>query len=612
MKYITTFFFLLVLSFSAQSKNKLEKFVTDYSNSILKIRYNYSQSFTFSPTYYESSGFALGDGSLIVTALKNLPKAEAISIYKANDSVPTPAWVIATDTLRNLCLLKTENPTFEPIKLTEEPIRQAQDIVLIGWLADRMKTSNYVITEGIVSSSIRDTVVQTSAPLNYGMEGGAALNMDGKLIGLITGKDKPEYEKTGFFVRNEFINSLIDSSNSETYQLDTNDTDYQYHENLSAYKKFAEAATKIYKDLEPRDASEIEEGLEEYISLNEKSESFEKNPRTYFNLAYAHLLKIYVDAVELNGGDISQYSTLYSNYLNDAYELADSNYQERIKYASLNASVFFKLKRSGDEKFNYYDFYTDYFRRSWEYFIEQYDEKEERSKDFNQWLNYGTTPRELDDAIGAFKNKRRSVGLQERTRLESIGSFWLPGPITISNSTELMTDPYRDNKNVIPISNYFLVGYSIGGYGIRLGFQNYQRPLPSILLEEEEIESDAYRNEQSLIIGLTMYGIFEANFYLTSDKLYYSKLIDFNMVLNRPNDIDGLTDYYITMGVSVLGGVNTVSYSNEVYLSDEETSMFGIGLGIRFYKNYYFLSKLSLTDNPNNIKTLNLGLEAYY
>ena len=617
MKFIL-FSFILILNLPSQllSNNKFEKFSAKYNQSIAKIRYNYSFNFRNIPTYYESTGFAIDDGSLIVTSLKNLPKAEAITVYNNTDTLPIPAWVVAKDTNSNICILKTDDSHFVPINLDSKPVKQAQDIVLIGWLADRLKTNNYIITEGIVSSSLKDTIVQTSAPLNYGMEGGAALDLEGNLVGMVTGKDKSDYEKTGFFLQTKFISNLLDTLNSDNYQLDTNETDYQYHKDLGAYKKFAEASTYLYKDLNPITFRELDEGLDNFLKLNEKSELFEKNQRTYSNIAYYYLLKTYINSIELNGEDEKELSRNYSKFLNKSYDVADSTYKEYLTDYTISSNIFFKTNKQDDEKFRFSDFYSDYFRRSWNYFVEQYSDRSNRMEDFQNWIRYGRTPDKLDDALGVFKNQRRDNKFQEIGRAESSGEFLLHGPITIMNGTDLVSDPYQNFKNLVPYSNYFLVGYAASGYGVRVGFQNYQRLIPlnyvaATIDSEEDLE--AIQDEQSLIIGGTFWRYFEINYFFTSSDFYYSNYIDFSVVYNRPNEIDGLTDFYILGNVSRLLGVdNRLDSQGRPYAIDKTTNMLGIGGGIRIFRNFYLRSIFSVNEENSQMYRLNFALEAYY
>ncbi len=613
MKNIFFFSLIFIYSLSVYSQNSLDGFDTKYKKSVVKIRYNYRSNFAFTPNYYESSGFAIGDGSLIVTVLGNKINAEAITIYDMEDSTSTPAWVVARDTLQNLCILKTEKPVFKPIEYSNTEIKQAQDIVLVGWLSEHMKTNNYIITEGIVSSSAKDTLVLTSAPLNYGMEGGAALDLDGKLIGMVVGKNySVDYEKTGFLLRKKFILDLVDSLDSDTYKLDTNDTEFQYHNDMFAYQKFALAATYLYKEVEPKDYKEIAKGLDQYIELIEESDNYEENERTYANLAYAYLLKIYDNSIEEFGIETKVYTQQYNKYLNKAYKMSDTTFREYLKTAIGTPDVFFREDEYGDSEFNYENFESSYFRKSWNYFVTNYDSKKDRREDFENWIRYGTTPVELDNTLEVFKNQRGDLNVYQRLRMKTIGNFLLGSPISILNMTELVSDPYQNYKKLAPISNYFLLGYTSGGYGIRIGFQNYQRRLPFeyINISNNDLKN-AFEDEQSLILGLAFYEYFEILYFLSTTEIYYGNSIILNFTYNRPSAADGLTDYYLTASYGLMSGFYIPNVDPSYRSGNGDTSTFGVGLGINFYQNFYIKTLISTADQ-NELYKLSIGLEAYY
>jgi hypothetical protein len=614
------FFFILILIFSlpVYSQNNLEGFATKFANSIVKIKYNYKSHFVFTPSYYESSGFSIGDGSLIVTVLGNKNNAEAISIFNISDSTYIPAWVVARDTAQNLCILKTDKPVFKPIEFSNVQLKQAQDIVLIGWLSDYLKTNNYVITEGIVSSSAKDTLVQTSAPLNYGMEGGPALDLEGNLIGMVVSKSNSiDYEKTGFLLRKDFILNLVDSLESKTYKLDTNNTEYQNHNDKLAYEKFALASTHLYKEVEPENYSELAKGLDKYIELLEESDNYEENAHTYASFAYAYLLKIYDNSIEDFGVNTKEYTQKYNKYLNKAYKIGDSTMKKYLKSAIKTSDFFFKEDEYDDSEFNYESFESSYFRKSWNYFVSNYDKRKERKKDFNNWIRYGVTPIELDNTLEVFKNKRGDVNVYQRMRMQTIGNFIFGGPLSILNMTEVASDPYQNYKKLVPISNYFLLGYTKSGYGVRVGFQNYQRRIPLQYLDIDKINTNkelqsAYEDEQSLILGVVLYEYFEILYFLSTQEIYYGNSIIFNFTYNRPSAIDGLTDYYFTASYSLLSGFNPIEYDEYGYYSTGvNVNSLGIGLGVNIYQNFYIKTVVSKVVQSELYK-LGIGLEAYY
>lgn len=129
------------------------------------------------------SGFWV-DTSLVMTNNHVVDHNPSLMVGRA-----WPATVLATDTLRDIALLRVNRVTPRPTPLigVSEPPRLADDVFAIGFPAGR----NLTVSRGIVSAYTRDDYddrqyIQTDAAISPGSSGGPVVDRCGRVVGMAT------------------------------------------------------------------------------------------------------------------------------------------------------------------------------------------------------------------------------------------------------------------------------------------------------------------------------------------------------------------------------------------------------------------------------------------
>src|SRR3954452_20467562 len=166
------------------------------------------------------SGFAIGDGSIVVT---NYHVVKGCSDIRLPDV--GAATIFKSDQKADLALLKISKPLSTSLRLrTGRSIKLGEEIVVIGYPLRGLLSSPPTVTTGIVSSlaGIRDdrTEMQISAPVQPGNSGGPVLDTSGNVVGIVVSKldaikaalitgDIPQ--NVNFAIHSSILASLLDS-----------------------------------------------------------------------------------------------------------------------------------------------------------------------------------------------------------------------------------------------------------------------------------------------------------------------------------------------------------------------------------------------------------------
>jgi hypothetical protein len=166
------------------------------------------------------TGFAIGDGSLIVTAQHVVDGCTAIKIPDVG-----PATLLKSDQRSDLALLKSSQRPSTALRFRSgRSIRLGEEIVVIGYPLRGLLSSPPTVTTGIVSSlaGLLDdrTEMQISAPVQPGNSGGPVLDRSGNVVGVVESKldaikaalvtgDIPQ--NVNFAIHSSIVTSLLDS-----------------------------------------------------------------------------------------------------------------------------------------------------------------------------------------------------------------------------------------------------------------------------------------------------------------------------------------------------------------------------------------------------------------
>jgi hypothetical protein len=174
----------------------------------------------FAEQHSSGSGFAIGDGSIVVTSNHVIKGCGEIRIPDVG-----PARVAKTDARADLAILKSSHPLPTALRFRSgHPLKLGEEIVVLGYPLRGVLSSPPTVTTGIVSSlaGLRDdrTEMQISAPVQPGNSGGPVLDRSGNVVGIVESKldaikaamatgDIPQ--NVNFAVHSSIITSLLDS-----------------------------------------------------------------------------------------------------------------------------------------------------------------------------------------------------------------------------------------------------------------------------------------------------------------------------------------------------------------------------------------------------------------
>jgi trypsin-like peptidase len=175
---------------------------------------------SFAETKSSGSGFAIGDGSSIVTDYHVVKSCSTINVPDIGS-----ASVVKSDPKADLAILKPSKPL--PIGLrfrSGHPVKLGEEIVVIGFPLRGLLSSGPTVTTGIVSSLAGiggdRTQMQISAPVQPGNSGGPVLDKSGNVVGVVVSKldairaailtgDIPQ--NVNFAIQSSILTSVLDS-----------------------------------------------------------------------------------------------------------------------------------------------------------------------------------------------------------------------------------------------------------------------------------------------------------------------------------------------------------------------------------------------------------------
>jgi serine protease Do len=160
---------------------------------------------------YSGTGFALSNNGYIVTSYHIIKDAKTVIVEnKKNQRYKVK--IISKDKLRDLAILRITDESFPgfsavPYLIKKKPSDLGEEVFTLGYPRE-----DIVYGEGAISAGTGfegDTMAyQISIPVNPGNSGGPLFDVQGNLIGIISGKHS-ESEATAFAIRSDYLLSLV-------------------------------------------------------------------------------------------------------------------------------------------------------------------------------------------------------------------------------------------------------------------------------------------------------------------------------------------------------------------------------------------------------------------
>ena len=131
-----------------------------------------------------ASGVILETDGWILTSQYNIAgEIRKIMVHLPGRPVPLEAKLVGFDQVRDIALLKVEAKGLPVLPPAPKPPAVAETLIVLGRSPD---PDRLTVNAGIVSAAARHegTALQTDAEMNYGNAGGAAVDLEGRLVGI--------------------------------------------------------------------------------------------------------------------------------------------------------------------------------------------------------------------------------------------------------------------------------------------------------------------------------------------------------------------------------------------------------------------------------------------
>lgn len=177
------------------------------------------------PYEQTGTGFAVGDGTLIITSAHVVGSRECVRLRSAAGGPTEPARVAVIDPTTDLAVLRISQPR-EPLVLADWASVAAGDkAFVLGYPHPQIMGYDLKIVEGLVSG-LPDRapelgLFQISAPIQHGNSGGPVLSDQGEVVGVVRARLKlpraitqsaGDLENVNYAVKSEVLARFIRSA----------------------------------------------------------------------------------------------------------------------------------------------------------------------------------------------------------------------------------------------------------------------------------------------------------------------------------------------------------------------------------------------------------------
>jgi hypothetical protein len=175
--------------------------------------------FTESSSYNKGTGFCTGTEGYVITNHHVIGHAKTAMLFPNRAGKPINAVVLWSDSTLDLAVLKPLSP-LPSLALTNSVLDQGEDVIVLGYPGMAYKPGALKVSEGIVSGNPTDSIIQITAPVNYGNSGGPCLNMRGEVVGAVFAKvAEAGIEGIAYLINADLVRYSIASARMEDGSL---------------------------------------------------------------------------------------------------------------------------------------------------------------------------------------------------------------------------------------------------------------------------------------------------------------------------------------------------------------------------------------------------------
>jgi S1-C subfamily serine protease len=160
------------------------------------------------------SGFIVSTDGLIATNLHVIGEARRLQIEMHDGKTYAVTSIHASDAQRDLALLKIDSKDLKPLTLGDSSkVRQGENVVAMG----APEGLGFSIVQGVLSATREidgNDMLQVAIPIEKGNSGGPLLDMQGKVLGILTLKHI-KTDNLGFAMPVNALKELVESGADE-------------------------------------------------------------------------------------------------------------------------------------------------------------------------------------------------------------------------------------------------------------------------------------------------------------------------------------------------------------------------------------------------------------
>ena len=200
------------------------------------------------------TGVVLKEDGTFVTCFHVIATADYVKVKTKNGEeykVDGYKYIDPNNDVAILTLKTTK--TFRPIKISTQNPKVGEKVYAIG----NPKGIKFVFSDGMINQ-IHNDIIQFSAPISSGSSGGALLNSEGELIGIVSFQYDPSVSQNlNFAIQNKYFSGHIeDKKNSNSKNLVWTDfliskANKKQYENYAEYAASSKDKELLYRYLKP-------------------------------------------------------------------------------------------------------------------------------------------------------------------------------------------------------------------------------------------------------------------------------------------------------------------------------------------------------------------------